>query len=103
MIETLNGMTLAECMAQTKEERLAEVGTEAPCPFCQRPRVTRSTYIRCNPCGMNWFKDQDISRHPHAKSQAIGSSLPVMGSTAQPAGAKHTNVPYDPDFDPRGR
>ena len=89
MIETLNGMTLAECMAQTKEERLAEVGTEAPCPFCQRPRVTRSTYIRCNPCGMNWFKDQDISRHPHAKPQAIQSSVPAQAGTAKTALSGH--------------
>ena len=58
MVETLNGMTLAECMAQTREERLAEKGTEPNCPFCQRPRVARSSYIRCNPCGVNWLDSE---------------------------------------------
>lgn len=36
-------------------ERLSEAGTEPPCPFCQRPRVSRTDYIRCNPCGTNWL------------------------------------------------
>lgn len=88
MIETLNGMTLAECMCQTKEGRLAEVGTMPACPFCQRPRVQRSTYIRCNPCGMNWFKDQGIMKHPHVKRQAISSSEAETDGSAPPAGSK---------------
>jgi len=41
-----------------RQERLSEVGTEAPCPFCQKPRVTRSDYIRCNPCGVNWLNEE---------------------------------------------
>ena len=42
-----------------RQERLNEVGTEAPCPFCQRPRVWReSGYIRCNPCGVNWLMEE---------------------------------------------
>jgi hypothetical protein len=38
-----------------RQERLNEVGTEPPCPFCQKPRVLRGEYIRCNPCAINWL------------------------------------------------
>jgi hypothetical protein len=41
-----------------RRERLAEVGTEPPCPFCQRSRATRSDYIRCNRCGINWLMEE---------------------------------------------
>ena len=41
-----------------RRERLAEVGTEPPCPFCQKPRVSRSDYIRCNKCGANWLNEE---------------------------------------------
>lgn len=51
-------MELTEYMAMTREERLAEVGTEPPCPFCQTPRVARSNYLRCNPCGVNWLDEE---------------------------------------------
>lgn len=43
---------------QARLERLSEVGTEPPCPFCRRPRVERSDYIRCNPCGINWLNEE---------------------------------------------
>lgn len=36
-------------------DRLSEPGTEPPCPWCHKPRVLRSDYIRCNPCGVNWL------------------------------------------------
>jgi hypothetical protein len=51
-------MDTAELMATTREQRLNEAGTEPPCPFCQRPRVSRSDYIRCNPCGVNWLNEE---------------------------------------------
>lgn len=38
-----------------RELRRNEPGTEPPCPWCHRPRVLRSDYIRCNPCGTNWL------------------------------------------------
>jgi len=41
-----------------RKDRLDEVGTEPDCPFCQKPRVTRSDYIRCNPCGVNWLNEE---------------------------------------------
>jgi ribosomal protein L37AE/L43A len=58
-----------------RAERLAEVGTEPACPFCGRPRVTRSTYIRCNRCGLNWGEGQSVDRHPLA-TQPIVSTAP---------------------------
>lgn len=41
-----------------RKERLEEVGTMSPCPFCKRPRVERSDYLRCNPCGINWLDEE---------------------------------------------
>jgi ribosomal protein L37AE/L43A len=42
----------------TVEERMNEVGSEPKCPFCGEPRVSRSSYIRCNPCGVNWLNEE---------------------------------------------
>jgi len=74
-------MEVAELMASTREQRLAEVGAEPASPFCGRPRVKRSSYIRCNPCGMNWSDGQDIFKHPHMR--VIPSSAPGMDTTVQ--------------------
>jgi len=51
-------MDTAELMQTSRAERLAEAGTEPDCPFCQRPRVLRSDYIRCNRCGINWLAEE---------------------------------------------
>jgi ribosomal protein L37AE/L43A len=48
-------------MEHQEEMRVAarnEVGTEPPCPFCGKPRVLRSSYIRCNRCGVNWLAEE---------------------------------------------
>lgn len=62
-------------MALTREQRLNESGDQPPCPFCLRPRVTRSTYIRCNPCGVNWSTrkedEEDISKDPRLSRPSI--------------------------------
>lgn len=50
---------LTEDQEALREMRRNEPGTEPPCPFCQRPRVSRSDYIRCNRCGVNWL-DQEM-------------------------------------------
>lgn len=60
----LRRMTYEE-QEQARAERLAEVGTMPPCPFCGRPRVERSDYIRCNPCGINWIEGTDWGKRPH--------------------------------------
>lgn len=57
-------METAELMSQTRAQRLAEVGTEAACPFCRRPRVLRSDYVRCLPCGVNWLAGEDLEHDP---------------------------------------
>ena len=41
-----------------RQARINEVGTEPDCPFCHQPRVSRTTYIRCNPCGINWLAEE---------------------------------------------
>lgn len=51
-------MLTYEQQEENRRERLAEVGTEPPCPFCGNPRVGRSDYLRCNPCGVNWLNEE---------------------------------------------
>lgn len=62
--------------------RLGEVGTEPPCPFCQRPRVRRSDYIRCNPCGLNWLDGEDLTKDPQL-SRREKSAVPAKASSGR--------------------
>ena len=52
------GMLTHEQREEARQARLGEVGTLSPCPFCRTPRVQRSDYIRCNPCGINWLDEE---------------------------------------------
>jgi ribosomal protein L37AE/L43A len=80
-----------DTMQWTIEERLNEVGAEPPCPFCQRARVLRSDYIRCNPCGINWIQGEDIESDPRVERwSALMEKLTAFtrlgkGSTAKTA------------------
>ncbi len=58
-----------------RQERLSEVGTMPPCPFCHTPRVQRSDYIRCNPCGTNWLQGEDLSRDPRLTRTRTTASI----------------------------
>lgn len=72
-------------------ERMNEAGTEPSCPFCQKPRVARSDYIRCNPCGVNWLNEEmhlAFKGKPYlevdprlARSEAVRTAI-VMQPTA---------------------
>lgn len=70
-----------------RQERLSEVGTEMPCPFCNRPRVKRSDYIRCNPCGTNWLEGEDITQDPRKsrRTRATASTEQETSGTARHA------------------
>jgi ribosomal protein L37AE/L43A len=69
-----------------RQERLNEVGTMPPCPFCHRPRVERSGYIRCNPCGKNWLNGEDITKDPRAsRTRGIPPTKTETGDGAPPA------------------
>lgn len=68
-----------------RRERLNEKGTMPPCPFCHRPRVARSDYIRCNPCGINWLVEEShlrdyLNRNPSsARDEARrGAAVPLV-------------------------
>jgi hypothetical protein len=79
--------TYAEQEAE-RRERLAEVGAMPPCPICLRPRVQRSDYVRCNPCGLNWLKGDDMDRSPRASRAQIPStpiSEPVTANSVPSA------------------
>jgi uncharacterized Zn finger protein (UPF0148 family) len=59
-----------------------EVGTEPPCPWCGIPRVRRSDYIRCNPCGTNWL---DSERHLRDYLNRNPSSARMVTTASKPA------------------
>ena len=74
-------------------DRLNEVGTEPPCPFCQKPRVLRSDYIRCNPCGVNWaMSEMWIPNYLSKDPRVVRTEAAHMGNSTQ-----HTaEQPADP-------
>ncbi len=79
-----------------RQERLAEVGTEPECPFCHKPRVKRSDYIRCNPCGTNWLDGEDIFRNPKSErwEKFMASTRPIkQGTNSTAPSAKSTSEP----------
>ena len=53
-----NPEQLGKDLEAWRHHLMTEEGTEPPCPFCQTPRVTRSSYIRCNQCGVNWLDEE---------------------------------------------
>lgn len=60
-----------EMLKSARESARNEVGAMPPCPFCTKPRVQRSDYIRCNPCATNWLQEEMhlpdyLSRNPAA-------------------------------------
>jgi len=55
------------------KREIEEGGTEAPCPFCQIPRMKRSDYIRCCKCGVNWLKGEDLTKDPRMSRNAVKS------------------------------
>jgi hypothetical protein len=70
-----------------RRERLAEVGTEPPCPFCGVPRVRRSDYIRCNREGINWLEGEDITKDPRAsRGSALSTRRTDATQTERPSG-----------------
>lgn len=52
----LSEMSIEQVVEAIKHRN--DPGTEPPCPFCNRPRVMRSDYVRCNPCGINWIMEE---------------------------------------------
>ena len=76
-----------------KDQINSEVGTEPNCPFCQTPRVSRSDYIRCNPCGINWLDSERhlseyLDRNPAAAR--TGTRIPRSAATSK-VGAELTS------------
>jgi hypothetical protein len=86
-------MMTYEEQEQLRQDRLGEVGTEPPFPSCGRARVKRSDYTRCNPCGLNWLKGEDLTRDPRlTRMMATGltrtepsGGAPTAKSTTKPA------------------
>lgn len=65
---------LAQEMLKTRETVLKENMEggnlkDLPCPFCGLPRSLRSDYVRCQPCGKNWWIGTDLNNNPHAHTK----------------------------------
>ena len=80
-VETQKMLTYEE-QELNRQDRLNEVGTLPPCPFCGRLRVQRSDYIRCNVCGTNWLDGEDVSRNP--KIERYNKMVAEQRKSAQP-------------------
>lgn len=84
-------MLTAEEAEAERRIRLAEVGTGPECPFCHRPRVERSDYLRCNPCGVNWLQEEMglpnyLNRNPSAaRSEAARMTVGAVRFSATPS------------------
>jgi hypothetical protein len=71
-VEAMEPNELAEWMKNGRK-MLAKENAEGgdlknmPCPFCSKPRSTRSDYIRCQPCGLNWLPGDPMDKHPRSK------------------------------------
>ena len=84
-------MDTVELMSTTREQRLNEAGSEPPCPFCRRPRVSRSDYTRCNPCGINWLDSEMglpnyLDRDPRVARREAALTETVIKPIAEPKG-----------------
>ena len=88
MLSELAELVLATKAQVMRETKLGGTLTDLPCPFCGKPRSLRSEYVRCQPCGANWWDGTDLTRNPHAKPSPSGKILrmdEVRGSSADPA------------------
>ena len=85
-------MELRKWMSLTAAERLAEKGSEPPCPRCGTARVARSDYTRCNPCGLNWLDGEDLSSDPRiARFNVLVAQLTASSRTGKNGGAWTAN------------
>ena len=83
-------MLIFEEQEAQRQKAMNEVGIEPPCPFCGRPRVSRTSYIRCNPCGANWSPAEggDITKDPRLRrTRTTAHTRPESSDTAKNAGS----------------
>ena len=70
-------------------ERLAEKGAEPACPFCRRPRVLRSDYIRCNVCGVNWAAgEMHLPNYLNMDPRVARTKSALTGSSTRPTAGR---------------
>lgn len=80
-------MMTVEEQQELRDLRLSEVGMMPSCPFCQRPRVKRSDYTRCNLCGVNWLDGENLNRDPRIERKATMMAT-VFSHAVRKAGAQ---------------
>ncbi len=82
---------LGKHLTEWRRQLVMEQGTEPPCPWCGVPRVKRSDYIRCNPCGTNWIDsernltDSKGSLYLETNPQAARDHARMVATASKPA------------------
>ena len=83
---TMEAAILQSGLVALRQQIATERGTQPACPFCQRPRVKRSDYTRCNPCGINWLDaERNLPNYLNRNPAAARSSAPMDVSALPPA------------------
>lgn len=79
--------SLTSSLTEFRRTLATEQGTEAPCPFCGVPRVRRSVYIRCNPCGTNWLdEERHLPDYLNIDPRVARDHVRMASSVARPVG-----------------
>lgn len=81
-------MLTLEDQEANRQDRLSEAGMMPACPFCHKPRVERSDYIRCSPCATNWLDGEDISKDPRIERSS--EMVESQRKASKPAGRQGT-------------
>ena len=82
-------MLTFEQQKANRQDRLNEVGTEEPCPFCHKPRVLRGDYVRCNPCGINWSAEEmHMPDYLNLDPRVARQRAARMGSSTRPTAGR---------------
>ncbi len=72
---------------------------DLPCPVCGLPRCSRSDYIRCSRCAINWMDGDELTKNPTMERyQKMVRAAPKKA--AQKAEAKPEPVPPLPVSSP---
>ncbi len=77
-----NNQNLSQSLSDYRKILATEPGTEPNCPWCGVPRVRRSDYVRCNPCGVNWLDSEMhlpnyLNRNPAAARMVSSAKRPA--------------------------
>ncbi len=74
-----------------RETKVGGALTSLPCPFCGLPRCERSSYIRCQRCGINWSPGDELDRDP--RMSGLPRATGGLGGAAKVPGVRNPDRP----------